>query len=278
MAEGGAGADATGVTMGGKSTKPAGGGGTIVTAGRASSSAGEGDGLGGTEPASGGAADGAAGYGSGGAPSGDVPTAYVVDNVRLVRKAAATGGAGPDSAGAPGSGGEPISPPDFVEAFNSGLDGLAPMLEGFSPGPGGSGGPPILDMTELLFNASAGHPGGALIAVVPFSVPTQQATIFRELDAASDLTGYELLAEVKLVTTGKLGDCPTAWLFAFGESGYANDATAEPASGETNHLALNQWRTIRLDLDGPYGYHTNPGFQPTDVTMWGLQFNTWGCE
>jgi hypothetical protein len=267
----------------------AGVGGTFVTGGMA--------GTGGAGGAAGGSA-GTAGTttaGAGGTPHVIVPTVLVIDNIRLQLKTEGAGGGGGaggagepgaggaggagDAAGAP-NGGAAALPPDFVEPFDTGLGLLAIHSDGFSPGAGDSGGPPIFDMTTLTFDATAGKQGGGAKLSVPFTVATQQADVAGKFDPVQDLFGYELLADVKLTGTGDVGACPSAWLYVYGGGGYANDKSAEPAKGVTSHLVKDEWTTIRLDLDGPYGYHSvtyHPNFKPTAMQYWGVQFNTWGC-
>jgi hypothetical protein len=180
-------------------------------------------------------------------------------------------------AGGEGGAGSQV-PQDFLLTFDANVNPLAIHGAGFSPGPGGSGGPAIMNSTMFTWEADAGVAGGAAKISVPFSVATQQADISAAFATPADLTGYELLADVKLTTEGTIGDCPTAWMYVYGANGYANDAEAEPALGETNHLTPGEWTTVRLDLDGPYGHHATDNFTPTQVTIWGIQFNTWGCE
>jgi hypothetical protein len=69
-------------------------------------------------------------------------------------------------------------------------------------------------------------------------------------------------------------------MYVYGAGGYANDKTAEPESGKTQHLKKDEWMTVRLDLDGPYGFHStsnHPNFTPTGMVVWGIHLNTWGC-
>jgi hypothetical protein len=220
---------------------------------------------------------------------------FLIDNVRLRLKGedGGAGGAG-DGGGAGGNdlsiGGEglggqggaggqaPFVDNSFTLSFDANLGPLAINLNGFSPGPGESGGPAISNATTLLWDQAGGTPGGAAKASVPFTVATQQADFSGPLPSV-DLTGYELLADVKLVSTGLATDCATAWMYVWG-GGYANDASGEPALGQTNHVKQGEWATVRLDLDGPYGYHSShfhPTFTPTAITVWGIQLNTWGC-
>jgi hypothetical protein len=128
-----------------------------------------------------------------------------------------------------------------------------------------------------MWEAGTGVAGGAARISVPFSVPAQQADFAGTFPAVADLTGYELVAEVRIIMEGDIGACPTAWMYAFGTLGYANDAVGEPALNTTSHLTPNVWNTVRLDLDGPYGAHTTASFNPTMTTIWGIQLNTWGC-
>jgi hypothetical protein len=123
-----------------------------------------------------------------------------------------------------------------------------------------------------------GHPGGAAKISVPFTVATQQADFGASFAMQGlDLTGYELLADVNMTDTGDVGACATAWMYVYGGNGYANDHSGEPASGQTSHLVKGQWTTVRLDLDGPYGFHSSATFKPQLVNIWGIQLNTWGC-
>ena len=120
-------------------------------------------------------------------------------------------------------------------------------------------------------------PGGAVQLSVPFTVKRQQADISGTFPAMADLTHYELVAEVKLVSAEYGAECTSAWMYVYGGNGYANDASGEPAQYTTGHLVEGVWKTVRLDLDGPYGFHSSPTFIPELVQIWGLQLNTWGC-
>lgn len=244
---------------------------------------------------------GTATAGTGGTVPAIVPTVFLIDNIRLAPAGASDGGAGgaggaggeggadavdpvePDAggaggaAGAGGAGGATGPLPDFLHTFDAGFAPLVLHGEGFSPGPGGSAGPPITNATLLTFDAAGGKPGGAAKISVPFTVATQQADFAGTFATPADLTGYELTADVKMTETGDVGACATVWLYVYGGSGYANDKTGEPMMRVTSHLVKGEWSKVRLKLDGPYGYHSTPTFQPTAVTVWGAQFNTWGC-
>ena len=70
----------------------------------------------------------------------------------------------------------------------------------------------------------------------------------------------------------------TSLSYVYGANGYANDKSGEPAENTTSHVKKDTWTTMRLDLDGPYGFHTMTGaFKPEDVAIWGIHLNTWGC-
>jgi hypothetical protein len=73
--------------------------------------------------------------------------------------------------------------------------------------------------------------GGAAKMSVPFSVANQQADFFAPFAAPTDLTGYELFADVKVTQFGDSGACLSAWIYVWG-GGYANDLFAEPALGQ----------------------------------------------
>jgi hypothetical protein len=305
-ATGGAGAGMAGTqTMGGA---------TAGTAGT-STMGGANGGSGGATAGAGGTTAGTAGggmAGMGGTPPVIVPTQFLIDNVRLAPKGSF--GAGGDGAGGAGFGGDgfggapelvaggaagvdaagqggggPTGPlPDFLLTFDADLQGLAKNPDGFSPGPGGSAGPAFADGTTILWAANVGHPGGAAKFSIPFSkspLPpdplafSQQADFSIKFAQPVDLTGYELTADVKMTDTGDAGDCPTAWMYVYGANGYANDLSGEPAMGKTSHLVKGQWTKVKLELDGPYGYHStaNHAFKPLLVQLWGIQFNTWGC-
>jgi hypothetical protein len=308
----------TAAGSGGMAGTPTTGGTGAGTAGTFSPGGG-GMGTGGTTAGTGGTGGTTAGTagggmaGMGGNPPVIVPTQFLIDNVRLAPKGsfgaggdgaggAGFGGAGGDGAApievlagaagmdAGGQGGGPTGPlPDFLLTFDTDLQGLAKNPNGFSPGPGGSAGPATFaDGTSVLWAAAVGHPGGAAKFSIPFSkspLPpsadafSQQADFSVSFAQAVDLTGYELTADVKMTDTGDAGDCPTAWMYVYGGNGYANDKSGEPAMGKTSHLVKGQWTKIKLDLDGPYGYHStaNHAFKPLLVQLWGIQFNTWGC-
>ena len=307
---GGAGSAGTPTTGG----TAAGTAGTFTTAGGGMETGGAG-GSGGTA-GTGGTTAGVAGggmAGTGGMPPAIVPTQFLIDNVRLAPKGSigaggdGAGGAGFGGAGGEGSagaptddavagadaggqgGGGPTGPlPDFLLTFDATLQGLAKNPNGFSPGPGGSGGPPIFDASTVLWEAATGHPGGTAKFSIPFSkspLPpdplafSQQADFSVSFAQPVDLTGYELTADVKVSETGDAGDCPTAWMYVYGANGYANDQSGEPTMGKTSHLVKGQWTKVKLELDGPYGYHStaNHNFKPLLVQLWGIQFNTWGC-
>jgi hypothetical protein len=272
------------------------------SAGAAGSPAGSGGVSGGGAGGSAGAVSGSAG--TGGTAAVIVPTVFLIDNIRLQPKQQGGGGDGAGGAGGEGAGGAPeptaaggaggegasagaggagneggasAGPlPDFLLTFDQNLGPLGIHIPGFSPGPGGSGGPAILDRTTLVWQADGGKPGGAAKISVPFTVATQQADISGALAAPTDLAGYELLADIKLTGVGDVGECATAWMYVYG-TGYANDQSGEPSQGVTSHVEKDEWATVRLDLDGPYGYHTSAGFKPEGIVLWGMQFNTWGC-
>ena len=148
---------------------------------------------------------------------------------------------------------------------------------GFSPNVGGSGGPTIVDATTLTFEPVGGNPGGAAKVSIPFTVATQQADFAGSFPAAVDLTGYELTADVKLTGVGDVGECATVWMYVYGGKGYANDLSGEPSMRVTSHVVKDQWTTVKLNLDGPYGFHSTGTFDPTLTQIWGMQVNTWGC-
>jgi hypothetical protein len=192
---------------------------------------------------------------------------------------AAGGAAGAAAGGAPGAGGAgSVILPDFFLTFDADLEGVALHGEGFSPGVGGSLGPAIFAATTLVWEADTGNPGGAAKMSVPLSVAAQQADVSGSFTQPANLAGYELTADVKIIATGDVGECPTVWMYVYSTiNGYANDASGEPSMGVTNHLTVDEWTEVRLDLDGPYGFHSTNGFTPQDVILWGMQFNTWGC-
>jgi len=161
-----------------------------------------------------------------------------------------------------------------LTATPTGYGPLAKHTDGFSPGPGGSLGPTIVNTSTIAWDAAE---GGVAKISVPFSVKAQQADFAGVFPAPADVTGYELVADVKISMEGDIGDCPTAWMYVYGGKGYANDAVGEPALNTTSHLTPNEWNTVRLDLDGPYGAHTTNNFAPQMVSIWGIHLNTWGC-
>lgn len=244
---------------------------------------------------------GAGTAGTGGAPHVIVPTVYLIDNLKLSRKGEVDGGAGAGGAGAGGAGfgdvggegGEgggggaggatdTAQMPDFLLTFDADLGPFKAHSDGFSPNVGGdtAGTPEIFPQTTLLWEAATGKPGGAAKVSIPFSVPNQQADFGGAFAVPSDITGYELTADVKMVSTGDSGSCGTIFLYVYGGAGYANDLSAEPSAGVTRHLVKGEWTKVRLDLDGPYGYHStknHPNFKPTNMNVWGAQFNTFGC-
>lgn len=293
MASGGAAAGMS-TAAGTPSTSGGGAGGATAGAGGTGGAAGSG----GTPTA------GTAGIG--GTPPVIVPTVFLIDNVRLRPKSEGAGGeGGAGGAGGSGAGGEGGASetalavvggaggaggetgeggapsgalPDFLLTFDANLGPLAIHGPGFSPNPGGSLGPPILDATTLVWQANEGKPGGAAKVSVPFTVAKQQADVGAAFPTAVNLTGYELLADVKLTGVGDIGECATAWMYVYGANGYANDKSGEPAENTTSHVKKDTWTTMRLDLDGPYGFHTMTGaFKPEDVAIWGIHLNTWGC-
>lgn len=259
-----------------KGSGSGGSGGTGGTggAGGAAGSGGAG-GTGGAGGATGGGGAGGGGAGGGGAGGAGGATGGA--------GAGGVGGAAGGTGGSGGSGGAPVIEPNHgvtltfdatLEMFQKNLGG------GWSPGPGGSGGPAIIDGSTLLWEAGTGNPGGAAKASIPFTVPTQQADLVYVFPAPVNLFGYELLADIKMTMTGDAGTCATAWMYVYGTGGYANDKTGEPSSGVTSHLVPNVWTTVRLDLDGPYGFHSvqnHPNFTPSGMGQMGIQLNTWGC-
>jgi hypothetical protein len=264
---GGAGGGGTGGTGGAGGTDGGGPGGTPAP------SCG---GVGGTG-GSGGAAAGTGGGGTGGTGGGGTGGTGGGGNGGVAGATAGTAGTG-------GTGGVPVvpdpSPTPFNLTFDASFAPLAQNTNGFSPGPGQSMGPVIIDNTFLTFEALLGHPGGAAKISVPFTVKSQQADFFTAFVPASvNGTGYEILADVNMVETGDVGECATVWIYVYGGSGYANDKSGEPTLGTTSHLKKGEWTTVRLDLDGPYGAHSvnNGAYKPEHMGIWGLQLNTWGC-
>lgn len=307
---GGSGGSAAGSTSGGSSSGTFGAG----TGGTAAGSGGTTAGSGGTTAGSGGATAGSGGTtagtaGTGGVPHVIVPTVFIVDNVRLQLKGPDSGsggeggvggeasggaageasvagaggldagGAGAGAGGATEGGAGPGPSPAFLLTFDAAVAPLVKNTLGFSPNVGGTAGPAIFDQTTLTFEAAAGKPGGAAKMSVPFSVANQQADFYVPFAAPTDLTGYEIVADVKVTSFGDAGTCPSVWIYVWG-SGYGNDATGEPSMGVTQQLVKDEWTTVRLNLDGPYGYHSvtnHANFKPTAVIQWGMQMNTFGC-
>jgi hypothetical protein len=276
---------AAGTTSGGTFGSGGTGGETGGSAG--ASAGGTTAGTGGTAAGSGGTGGTTAGTGgTGGTAPAIVSTVFLIDNVRLVPKADAAGGAGGAGAGGAtgdaGAGGAANALPDVSLTFDANLGPFKINSAGFSPGVTGetNGTPEILPATTLLWEAATGNPGGAAKASIPFSVPNQQADFGSAFAVAADLTGYELTADVKMTTIGTAGSCASVFIYVYGGTGYANDPTMDLAMGVTRHLVKGEWTRARLDLDGPYGYHStanHPNFKPTNVTVWGVQFNTFGC-
>ena len=302
------GGGATGVSGGGVAGTATGGtvtagtatAGSFATAGTGGDVAGTGGtmagtaGTGGTTAGSGGTTAGTAG--TGGTVPAIVPTVFLIDNIQLRLKGPSEGGAGgmggvdAGGMGGAGAGGEamvggagagPVEPSHaFSYTFDIDFSPLAKNPNGFSPGQGA--GPPIFDGTILSWDPTNGVQGGAAKMSVPFTVAMQQADFFAAFPTAGvDLTGYELVADVNMTETGDVGTCASAWMYVYGAvSTYANDLSGEPMSGQTQQLTKGTWTKIRLDLDGPYGYHSthnHPNFKPTSIDQWGIQLNTWGC-
>lgn len=312
---GGSSTAGTTATMAG--TTSAGTAGSFSTAGTETGGTAGSGGAGGTAGATGGGGTMAGTAGTGGTPEPIVPTIVLIDNVRLQLKAGfveggggaggsdGAGGAGdigvggmpdvgvggePAVGGAGGEGGGDTGPVDdppwpvnepglngFFHEFTANVMPFAFNGNGFSPGPGMSEGPPIQNATTMVHVANMGRPGGAVQLSVPFTVKRQQADISGTFPTMVDLTHYELVAEVKLVSAAYGAECTSAWMYVYGGNGYANDASGEPAQYTTGHLEQGAWKTVRLDLDGPYGFHSSPTFIPELVQLWGLQLNTWGC-
>lgn len=262
-------------------------------------------GTGGTTAGTGGTTAGTGGTtaGTGGTAPAIVPTVFLIDNVtlRLKSEAPPEGGAGggggmdaggmggmADLAGAggamggAGAGTGPAPYYGFKLTFDTDNTPVAANPNGFSPGPGMSGGPVIAPNTLFTHEAALGNPGGAMKISVPFTVATQQADFGASFQdtinmTGLDLTGYELVADVNMTETGDAGTCATAWMYVYGGNGYANDASGEPMSGKTQQLTKGKWTKVRLDLDGPYGFHSTANFKPQLANIWGIQLNTWGC-
>ncbi len=231
-------------------------------------------------------AGGAGSGGAGGADSGGAPGAGGTPDAGGAAGAPVGAAGAPAAGGASGAGGAGPAAVDwsFSVTFDADLTSTPPQYgplakhgDGFSPGPGGSMGPVIVNNTTIVWEDGTGVEGGAAKVSVPFSVAKQQADFAGTFPSPADLTGYELTADVKIQMEGDIGDCPTAWMYVYGGNGYANDATGEPAANTTSHLTPNEWNTVRLDLDGPYGEHTTATFDPTLTNIWGIQLNTWGC-
>jgi hypothetical protein len=278
---GGGGTGGGGTGGGGTGGAAAGNGGT---GGVAPCNNGGGGGTGGTSGAGGTGGGGAGGTGGGGAGGTGGAGAGGGGTGGTGGTGGDTGGGGTGGGGTGGTGGVAVvpdpSPTPFNYTFDADVLPLAKNPNGFSPGPGLSMGPAIIDNTFLTFEPTMGHPGGAAKISVPFTVKQQQADFGTAFVPASvNGTGYEILADVNMAETGDVADCATVWLYVYGGSGYANDKSGEPSTGVTSHLKKGEWSTVRLDLDGPYGQHSvnNGAYKPEHVGIWGIQLNTWGC-
>lgn len=273
----------------------AGGAGGSFTPGGSGGDAGSGTaaGTGGTGGTGGGAAGSAGTAGTGGTAPAIIPTVFYIDNFRLQRKGAdvGAGGAGGEGfGGAPdamagaggvdtGAGGAGPVDASFNFTFDTNVGTLAANMYGFSPNVGGTQGPALLPVTTFLWDAAAGKQGGGVKITIPFDQKYQQTDFMTPFAMPTDLTGYELLADVQLKETGTVGDCASVWMYAWG-GGYANDISGEPGVNMTQKFTKGQWQTARLDFDGMKGPHSTtnfPNYKPTEVVQVGIQVVTFGC-
>jgi hypothetical protein len=278
-------------------------------AGGSAGSGGDTGGMAGTGGATAGAAGTAGTAGTGGTP----PVAMVellVDSV-VVRKVGSTygddmggeGGAG--GMGGDGAGGESVGAGGVADpgagGVGAGGEGSAPRPEvalsfffdanlemwdlqsyGSTPNVGIDGGPEKLSrLSTQTWVAAGGYASpGTMNVKVPFSTKDEQLDIHRGLmappDPYKDWSGYEIVAKVKLVNGGAVGECLGAWIYV--TTGpvfrFARGNLAAP-------LVVDDWTELEFELDDPDPNSTpdgvHPEFNPAEVGQLGIHIQSRAC-
>ncbi|HWZ89744.1 MAG TPA: hypothetical protein VNW92_12865 [Polyangiaceae bacterium] len=187
----------------------------------------------------------------------------------------ATGSAG--AVGAVGAAGAP-STVDFSRSytFDTTLQLWALHAEGSTPNIGlAGGGEKLSARSTLSVNSTEGQPTpGSMQISIPFSMTAEQLDV-NQLFAAAGMeenwTGYEMIAKVKLLSSGNLPDCLGTWLYAT-STGYVFGRGAEvllkPADG---------WVDVRFDLDAPDVAGSKANFDKTMINQFGVMVETNHC-
>jgi hypothetical protein len=191
----------------------------------------------------------------------------------------AQGGAAgsPDATGSAGAAGAP-STVDFSRSytFDTTLQLWALHNEGSTPNIGlAGGGEKLSARSTLSVSSTEGQPTpGSMQISIPFSTTAEQLDV-NQLFAAAGMeenwTGYEMVAKVKLLSSGNLPDCLGTWLYAT-STGYVFGRGAEvllkPADG---------WVDVRFDLDAPDVAGSKANFDKTMINQFGVMVETNHC-
>jgi hypothetical protein len=280
-------------------------GGTFSTAGTdTGGTAGSGGETGGTAGTGGAAAGSAGTAGTGGTPP-VVMVDLLVDSV-VVRKVGSTfgddmggeggaggaggegngaGGAADPGAGGVGAGGEGAAPRPEVALsffFDADLELWDLQSYGSTPNVGIDGGPEKLSRLSMqTWVATGGYASpGAMNVKVPFSTKDEQLDIHRALmpldNPYKDYSGYEIVAKVKLVSGGAVGECLGAWIYVTTGNMYrfARGNLAAP-------LVVDDWAELEFELDDPDPNSTpdgvHPEYDPTEVGQLGIHIQSRAC-
>ena len=108
---------------------------------------------------------------------------------------------------------------------------------------------------------------------VPFSLPMEQVDVhqlFSGPGQQENWSGYELIAKLKVIETGTIGDCLAAWVYA------TSDGFSFGRGAETS-LAGGQWSDLRFDLDAPDVEGSHDDFDKTTVNQFGIHVQSNNC-
>ncbi len=196
------------------------------------------------------------------------------------------GGVPDTGAGGVGAGGEgPAAPRPEVALwfpFDANLEMWDLQSYGSTPNVGLDGGPEKLSRLSTQTWVAAGGFGspGAMRVQVPFSTKDEQLDIHRGLmappDPYKDWSGYEIVAKVKLVNGGDVGECLGAWIYVTTGPVYrfARGNLAAP-------LVVDDWAELEFQLDDPDPNSTpdgvHPEFNPAEVGQLGIHIQSRAC-
>lgn len=196
------------------------------------------------------------------------------------------GGVADPGAGGVGAGGEgPAAPRPEVALwfpFDADLQMWDLQSYGSTPNVGIDGGPEKLSRLSTQTWVATGGFGspGAMRVQVPFSTKDEQLDIHRALmpldNPYKDYSGYEIVAKVKLVNGGAVGECLGAWIYVTTGNMYrfARGNLAAP-------LVVDDWAELEFDLDDPDPNSTPTGvppeYDPGEVGQLGIHIQSRAC-